>query len=131
MRPTRIRDLRMKKIFLILVAIIGFGISANAQYGNTYIEETPDVLKSKVIERNDPQGHICGDHNLGGGGWSKIFVIRVELVKKSNGEKWTQKRLIGYKTCETPNRIIEFNDREYQYYSRELNLVGKFPEYEF
>ena len=31
MRPTRIRDKKMKKVFLILVAIIGFGFSANAQ----------------------------------------------------------------------------------------------------
>ncbi|GHT29017.1 hypothetical protein AGMMS49574_04580 [Bacteroidia bacterium] len=113
----------MKIYILILVALIGFGISANAQ---TYIEETPTVLKSKEIVKNDPRGYLCD-----GGGWSRIYVIKVELVKKSNGEKWTQKRLKGYLSCESGSRINEFNENEYQYYSRELNLVGKFSEYEF
>jgi hypothetical protein len=83
-------------LVLVLVVIIGIGISANAQYNNTYIEETPTILKSKEILKNDPQGYICGEMNRGGTGWSRIFVIKIELVKKSNGEKWTQKRLVGY-----------------------------------
>jgi len=117
----------MKKIFVILIALIGFGISVNAQpgSGNTYIEETPTVLKCKKVMINDPRGHLC---DLGA--WSKVFVVRKELVKKSTGEKWVRKRLIGYLSCNTGSKLNTFSDSEYQYYSRELNLNGKFSEAE-
>ncbi|MDR1006571.1 MAG: hypothetical protein LBL74_06875 [Bacteroidales bacterium] len=115
----------MKKI-MVLIAIIAMGISVNAQTQQMYIEESPIVIKSKEIMKQDPIGHTCD-----GGGWSRIIVIKVELVKKSSGEKWTRKRLVGYLSCETGSRMNQFSEKELNYYSRELNLVGKFAEYEY
>ena len=51
MRPTRIRDFYMKKIFLFFIVLIGFGIPAIAQ--DVIITKDGKKINSKVTEVNE------------------------------------------------------------------------------
>jgi len=112
----------MKKIFLILVALFGFGISANAQYGNTEIRDAGKVIKSRTAYVTDPYTELnqilLPDRTL---------VIRVELVEMGNGRRYTVRTVRGYQATSTADKVNEFDSRSLDFYQRIYG--GRFSEY--
>jgi hypothetical protein len=74
----------MKKVFLILVVIIGFGIMANAQ--DIILKKDASEIKAKVIEITDQQVKYK-DFDYQNGPVRNVNISEVFMITYENGQK--------------------------------------------
>jgi hypothetical protein len=110
----------MKRFFMILVALIGFGISVSAQSG-TEMRDAGKVLKSRTAYVTDPYTELnqilLPDRTL---------VIKIELVEMGNGRRYTVRTVQGYQATSTGNKVNEFDNNSLLFYQRIYG--GKFSD---
>ena len=84
MRPTQNRDLKMKKMLLILVVLISFGIAANAQ--DVILKKDGSEIEAQVIEITDQQIKYK-DFDFQNGPTRNVNISEVFMITYENGQK--------------------------------------------
>lgn len=139
----------MKKLFSFLTILLYYSAtyssfaseSSYISLSNTQVSETiqandncslpqPEIndagvlIKKKEVLIPDPYGKLNQ-----AGVWSRIIVVKVELMKKGTGEKFTKKTVIGYLSPSTGSKLNEFNNNDLLFYQKIYG--GFFSEYEY
>lgn len=112
--------------YLILMALL-FGLKcANATngYPPQVIHDAGMLIDKKEVPIPDPYGHLNE-----AGVWSRTIIVKVELLKKGTGEKFTKKTVIGYLSPSSGSKLNKFNDNDLCFYQDIYG--GVFPEYEY